>query len=189
MTDASRGIVRAWFDGLCGAPRPGAPSNPGGVACGGWHFTCDEALEVGPHSGYAFYVAGHGATNNVAEYRAAIDALKAVAAAGWSGAVELRGDSQLVIRQANGEWACKVQHLRTLCSELRAMMARFESCALVWVPRTQNETADRLSRSAYTEWLRAHNVNPALMPDALHTADPGTVGAGALSHAEPVPIP
>jgi ribonuclease HI len=177
MSDAAQAIIQVWFDGLCGAPRPGAPSNPGGVACGGWYIAPHAALPAAPIAGFAFYAVGADATNNVAEYRAAIDALKALAEIGWNGAVELRGDSQLIIRQANGEWACKAQHLRILCAELRADMKQFESCVLIWVPRTQNEIADRLSRKAYTEWLRAHGVDPGRMSDALHTSDLDDIAA------------
>lgn len=78
--------VMAWFDGLC------YPVNPGGYACGGWYVAPNAdipALAHGLRAG-SFYCHGVGATNNVAEYEAALDALRAIYRAGYRGAVILR---------------------------------------------------------------------------------------------------
>jgi len=137
--------VHAYFDGLC------EPRNPGGYACGGW---CIE-----PHPGYevfaerkvggSFYLRGAGATNNVAEYRAAIEALGAIYHAGYQGDVRLHGDSQLVVRQFNQEWRCNKPELQELLTTLHSDTTQFSSVTLVWVPRDQNAIADEQSRVAY----------------------------------------
>jgi len=106
--------VRAYFDGLC------YPVNPGGYACGGW------VIEPHPHPGLArglahgrFYVKGPGATNNVAEYHAALDALAALMALGYAGPVALLGDSQLVVNHVKGTYKCRKPELKPLLEELR----------------------------------------------------------------------
>jgi ribonuclease H / adenosylcobalamin/alpha-ribazole phosphatase len=106
------------------------------------------------------YGKGAGTSNNQAEYRAAIDALRAVHAAGYNGPLILRGDSQLVIKQALGEWACTAPHLQALLAELRQVMTRFEAVQLQWVPREQNARADALSRWACREarWREGRGV-------------------------------
>jgi ribonuclease HI len=133
--------VLASFDGLC------HPRNPGGCACGGWHIAgLPDGAEI---RGSAFYIKGAGATNNIAEYRAATDALHAVSMTGWSGPVELRGDSQLVIRQFNGVYKVNRPHIAALLADLRDAADQFESVTAVWVPREENSIADAMSREAY----------------------------------------
>jgi ribonuclease HI len=149
--DAARGHgvapVIAYCDGCC------EPVNPGGHACGG--------VDVVPHPdvpglerGLQFgrcYVHGTGATNNVAEYNAALDALRAIYRTGWRGRVVLRTDSQLVVKQYNGEYGCYKPELQELLAQLRRGSDHFESLTLEWVPREQNARADALSRRAYGE--------------------------------------
>ncbi len=139
--------ITAYFDGLC------EPRNPGGYACGGWHVEPSPLL--GPSAagitGHRFYTSGRQATNNVAEYRAALDALQAVYETGYRGPVLLRGDSQLVIRQVTGEWGCKAQNLKPLLEQLKVAMTLFEQVRAEWVPRDLNAIADAESRRAYQE--------------------------------------
>jgi ribonuclease HI len=143
--------VIAHFDGLCEEdPRTGR-RNPGGYACGGWWFEHEGALI----EGHEFYGSGDGYTNNVAEYRAAIDVLQAVYGSGWRGPVTLRGDSQLVIHQYNRSWKVNKSALQELLARLREAATVFESVTAQWVPREENERADALSRQAYEEALRA----------------------------------
>ncbi len=137
--------VHAYFDGLC------EPRNPGGYACGGWciepHPDCDAFAER--KAGGSFYLHGAGATNNVAEYRAAIEALGAIHHAGYHGDVRLHGDSQLVVRQFNREWRCNKPELQELLTTLHSATIQFSSVTVVWVPRDQNAIADEQSRVAY----------------------------------------
>lgn len=89
---------------------------------------------------------GH-ATNNVAEYRAVIEALRA---AGELGAAKVKvfSDSELVVKQINGEYAVHNPELRSLLAEVNSLKSRFQSVDIVHVPREQNQLADSLSKAA-----------------------------------------
>ena len=109
-------------------------------------------------AGQRHYCTGDGATNNAAEYNAAIDCLRALYGAGYRGSVLLRGDSQLVVKQYSGEWACRRDHLRVLRDKLRHAATFLEALRLEWIPREQNARADSLA------W-RAHEQETGLRGD------------------------
>jgi len=86
-------------------------------------------------------------TNNVAEYRALIAGLEA--ARGFpSRAIEVCGDSKLVIEQVRGTWKVKQAHLRPLVDEVRRLLEPYERVVLTHVPRAQNADADLLVNAA-----------------------------------------
>jgi len=138
----SRVIV--YVDGLC------EPVNPGGIGCYG--FVVIRAGET-IMRGRGIAGSGPGMTNNVAEYSAAIAALKRLSKEGVSEPVEIRSDSQLLVRQMQGVYAVRSPHIRKLHRELQALTGRFPSVSWKWVPRHLNEQADTLSREAYAEHL------------------------------------
>ena len=87
------------------------------------------------------------ATNNEAEYHAVLRGLAEAKTRGY-GRVRMYSDSQLVVRQVRGEWACREERLgrlRGLVAERSGMLDSFE---LVWIPRTQNTAADQLATEA-----------------------------------------
>jgi probable phosphoglycerate mutase len=86
-------------------------------------------------------------TNNVAEYRALIAGLEA-AREFPARAVEVRGDSKLVIEQVRGAWKVRQAHLRPLVDDVRRLLADYDTVALVHVPREQNTDADLLVNAA-----------------------------------------
>ena len=94
---------------------------------------------------------GH-ATNNQAEYRAALAGLT-LAAEQAAAAVLLRSDSRLLIEQLGGRFRVKDPTLRRLHEEARRLMATFEEVSLEHVPREQNADADRLANIGVDEWL------------------------------------
>jgi len=87
------------------------------------------------------------ATNNVAEYRALIAGLEA-ARAFPARAVEVRGDSKLVIEQVRGTWKVKQAHLRPFVDDVRRLLEPYEQVTLTHVPRAQNADADLLVNAA-----------------------------------------
>lgn len=87
------------------------------------------------------------ATNNVAEYRAVIAGLEAASGL-TSGAVEVRADSQLVVRQLEGRYRVKHEGLRPFYEQARALFGRFDSVTLRHVPRAENTAADALVNKA-----------------------------------------
>jgi ribonuclease HI len=123
------------------------PTNPGGWGCWGWVATDDTGTELASGRGCL----GHGAgiTNNLSEYRAALEATGWALAHGLHG-ITLRADSKLVVEQTAGRWACNAEHLRPQRDELRNRLGALEG-QIEWIPREQNAHADELSRLAYTE--------------------------------------
>lgn len=88
------------------------------------------------------------ATNNEAEYEALINALRYLIDRKTITQVEIRSDSQLMVRQINGEYSVNQESLMpfwvtalSLFEELKLMAA---DVRLVHVPREQNKEADAL---------------------------------------------
>jgi ribonuclease HI len=115
--------------------------NPGPSAVGVVIYN-GEGLEVHRESRRV----GHG-TNNEAEYRAAIAALEAAIGLGAE-RVELRMDSELVVRQLTGRYRVRNPRLKPLHGRLLDLRARLESVAFRNVPRTGNRLADMLANQA-----------------------------------------
>jgi ribonuclease HI len=78
------------------------------------------------------------ATNNEAEYGAVIAALKMALKLGVQ-QVELRSDSELLVRQVNGRYKVKSAGIRPFYIEVKQLQEKFESCLFVHIPREQNE--------------------------------------------------
>ncbi len=86
-------------------------------------------------------------TNNVAEYKAVIEGLRAVAAF-EPDRVTLRADSQLLIRQLKGEYRVKAPNLKPLFLEAKRLSESLRRVVLEHVPREQNKVADALANDA-----------------------------------------
>jgi ribonuclease HI len=87
------------------------------------------------------------ATNNVAEYRALIAGLEAARSYG-ARRVVVRADSELLIRQLEGKYKVKSEHLRPLYEEARAQLAEYADVDLGHVRREDNVDADALVNAA-----------------------------------------
>ena len=87
------------------------------------------------------------ATNNVAEYQALLQALRF---AGQRGATRVRvfSDSELVVRQVNGQYKVKHPDMLALHGEARTLLRRFREAHVAHVRREQNRDADRLANTA-----------------------------------------
>lgn len=86
-------------------------------------------------------------TNNQAEYEALIlglEKLKNLKAK----EVEVRSDSQLMVRQLNGEYRIKHEGLKGLYLKARRLIESFEQITVHHIPREENKIADRLSNDA-----------------------------------------
>jgi ribonuclease HI len=104
------------------------------------------------------------ATNNVAEYRAAIEGLRAAADAGATEVV-LRADSSLMIQQLRGNFRVKNPTLQRRYAEAKEQMKRFQRVRLVHVPRELNKEADRAANEGVDAWLKSHDVPEPSGPD------------------------
>lgn len=87
------------------------------------------------------------ATNNVAEYMALVIGLEEALELGAS-EVEVRSDSELVVRQMLGEYRVRNQRLRELHERAHGLARRFEHVAYVHLRREKNLDADRLANLA-----------------------------------------
>ncbi len=87
------------------------------------------------------------ATNNQAEYRAVISGLEKAIELGAK-RVELKLDSQLVVRQANGRYRIKNIALKPLYQRVKQLLDSLESFTIIHIPREQNTEADRLANRA-----------------------------------------
>ena len=96
-------------------------------------------------------------TNNVAEYQAVVAGLSSAKALG---ATEVRviSDSELLVRQMNGQYRVKNAALKPLHAQARALADKFARCTVQHVRREENTRADRLVNQAINV---KHNVEDA----------------------------
>ncbi len=94
----------------------------------------------------AGYYLGH-QTNNVAEYTALLKALEAAKRAGASQLV-IHSDSELLVRQINGEYRVRNPALKDLFDDAFARLLGFEKWEVRHVRREQNTRADELANLA-----------------------------------------
>lgn len=87
------------------------------------------------------------ATNNVAEYTAFVRALEEARAMGASRIV-VSSDSELLVRQINGQYTVKNEGLKGLHQRAMALFRSFPSASIRHVRREENEAADALARAA-----------------------------------------
>ena len=88
-------------------------------------------------------------TNNVAEYNSLIKALE-LASEHTKEELQVYMDSEVVIKQMNGEYKVKKPHLRELYDKVKDLQERFEKVTFSNVPRGDRyqEVADRLANEA-----------------------------------------
>jgi len=86
-------------------------------------------------------------TNNQAEYRAVIVALEKVIELGIT-RVEIKSDSELVVKQINGLYRVKKAALKPLYQQVKQSQSLLEGFAITHIPRRQNAEADKLANAA-----------------------------------------
>lgn len=126
--------------------------NPGGVATYGFIIYVESRIEVS--HGYGVAAVGYRgdyATNNVAEYWGAIEALKELKKLQAIQPI-LRGDSKLVIKHLRREWKVRSPKLKPLYLRAKELVDELKALP-EWIPREENEEADRLSRLALKEFV------------------------------------
>ena len=87
------------------------------------------------------------ATNNFAEYAAIHKALEAARSLG-AGQITVYSDSELLVRQINGQYKVKSDQIRPLFAQAIAMLAEFEKWQVRHVFREDNKKADELVNRA-----------------------------------------
>jgi ribonuclease HI len=137
-------MIKIYFDGLC------YPRNPGGVAAYGYLVYDDGKLV---HRGFGAVGEGRGMTSNVAEYEGLKAAVQWIDDHEIKGSIEVKGDSQLVIKQMKGEWEVRSKTSQKYVPEISRLL-QGKDVRYTWIPREMNEEADRLSRLAYEAYRK-----------------------------------
>jgi ribonuclease HI len=86
-------------------------------------------------------------TNNVAEYRALIEGLK-LTKRYHPNTLVCHLDSELVVKQVNGEYRIKMHTLQPLYEEIKELAQNFPNISFVYIPRDDNHRADSLVNQA-----------------------------------------
>jgi ribonuclease HI len=119
----------------------GARGNPGPAGIGARLMTAaGEVVEELADS------IGH-ATNNIAEYQALLAGLEIALDRGVE-RLDVFLDSELVVRQVNGEYKVKDAGLRPLHHQACLLLSKFHEVDVRHVPREQNAAADALVNQA-----------------------------------------
>ena len=87
------------------------------------------------------------ATNNQAEYRAVIAALEHAIRLG-ADQVDMRSDSELVVRQINRRYRVKNTALKPLYQQVKQLQSQLKSFTITHIPRQENKEADTLTNLA-----------------------------------------
>lgn len=90
-------------------------------------------------------------SNNVAEYKALIAALKKVKDIKKTDGIDIRDieimmDSELVVRQIKGIYKVKMPHLSILYKEAVSLLLGFDSYSVSYISRSLNAKADALAK-------------------------------------------
>jgi ribonuclease HI len=133
LAEEHGGRVHVYFDGA-------SRGNPGPAAIG-WVLVNGDGIvaEGGERIGRA--------TNNQAEYRALIRALEMAQRYGFD-ELEIRGDSELIVKQVTGAWNTNDPTLREHRVTVHEHLTGFEEWSITHVPRAVNERADDLANEA-----------------------------------------
>lgn len=115
----------------------GSRGNPGPAAIGTFIFDENDNLVtfLGEYLGEE--------TNNFAEYTALIRGLKLAAKEGID-SIECNLDSELVVKQLNGQYKVKNENIIPLHKKVETLKKEFKSISFVHVRREFNKHADRM---------------------------------------------
>ncbi|MFB6177584.1 MAG: reverse transcriptase-like protein, partial [Halobaculum sp.] len=133
LLESGGGRGHVYFDGA-------SRGNPGPAAVG-WVIVTSDGIagDGGERIGRA--------TNNQAEYEALIRGLEAARDYGLD-EVDVRGDSELIVKQVRGEWDANDPQLREYRVRARQLLDQFDRWSLEHVPRELNERADKRANEA-----------------------------------------
>ncbi|MFZ5774191.1 MAG: ribonuclease HI family protein [Thermodesulfobacteriota bacterium] len=125
----------------------GASRGNPGQAGAGWVIRDEQGQELLAHGKYLGCC-----TNNQAEYQALLLGLAAARQLG-GGRIAVFLDSELIVRQINGQYRVKDEKLKPLYAQAKEALKAFTSCRVDHVPRAQNQRADELANRAIDQRL------------------------------------
>ncbi len=128
----------------------GSRGNPGPAAAG-VVFCNEKGQDIKKYSEYL----GDNLTNNEAEYGAVIFALKKFKAVfgkklAKNSEVEIRSDSELLVKQLNGKYKILDSKIQPLFLEIWNLRFDFEKIRFRRIPREKNTEADKLVNEAFS---------------------------------------
>lgn len=125
----------------------GSRGNPGPSGCGAVIIEDGRTLcEISQFLGHA--------TNNIAEWTGLLLALEKAREMGLR-SIEVRMDSELVVKQMRGQYRVKNEKLIPLYQKARKLSLEFPAFAIVHVRREENQIADRLANMAMDAGARS----------------------------------
>ncbi len=136
----------------------GSRGNPGKAAIG--VVFCNERGQI--IKKYGEYL-GDDLTNNDAEYNAVIFALKKFKALfgkaiAKTSEIEIRSDSELMIKQLNGEYKLENEKIQKFFIEIWNLKIDFKSIKFKHIPREKNKETDRLVNEALDTLTKTNNL-------------------------------
>jgi Ribonuclease HI len=128
-----------------------ARGNPGTAGCGAAIYDETGAVvkKLSRYLGQA--------TNNVAEYEGLLMGLEALIQLGRKRIV-VQSDSQLLVRQLNGQYRVKDEKLKRLFERAMTLLRQFDSVQILHVPRKLNKLADRLANQGIDDALKQRSL-------------------------------
>jgi ribonuclease HI len=99
-------------------------------------------------------------SNNYAEYYALYSSLKFLLENNMNNEeIIIKSDSQLLVNQMKGLWKAHKGSYYSLYLKTKELLKEFSNIKFIWIPREENEEADRLSKKAYEEYLKSFSTN------------------------------
>ncbi|MCL6472364.1 MAG: ribonuclease HI family protein [Firmicutes bacterium] len=92
-------------------------------------------------------------TNNVAEYTALILALEKASKFNAE-EIEIRSDSELLVRQLSGEYKVKNEGLKPLVERVRSLLSGYKRVGVKHIYRSENARADVLANEAIDKFKK-----------------------------------
>lgn len=123
----------------------GARGNPGPAGIGAALFREDAEGGLEEIASVSEYI-GRG-TNNEAEYAALLAGLERAIGLG-ARTIEIRADSELMVRQLSGQYRVKSANLKPLYAKAVSLLGEFEQWSAIHVARELNRRADSLVNQA-----------------------------------------
>lgn len=97
-------------------------------------------------------------TNNIAEYTAMLTALKEALEMNFE-EIEVISDSELMVKQINGEYQVKNEGIKPLYKEACELLKGFKNFTVRHVRREQNKEADKLANLGIDEALDEEEID------------------------------
>lgn len=92
-------------------------------------------------------------TNNFTEYVALVEGLEAARKLGFT-EIEVSLDSEVVVKQVNGQYRVKESKLAGMHQWAMDLFAQFDSWQVGWIPRMRNALADKLANDGIDNHMK-----------------------------------